>query len=423
MSWIDVMQVREAAYKILCETLLENSFASLNMRYGEYGLNESDQGLLTQIVYGTLRNFSYVRYQWQLYVEGDVPKKIAVLLDMSAYQLLCLDKIPAYACVNDAVDIAKKLNGGQFAGLVNAVLRKIADKGPQKVTAENDFAKLAIETAHPEWLLKMWSVHYGQETMEKIAWEDLKEARVALRCNTLLTSEDVLLQDSRFHKGKVEGSLYFDGNILNTGYYRENIVIVQSESSQKVVEVLNPVPGQRILDMCASPGTKSIQMAMKVKNNATIYSVDVYPQRVELIEDACRKYGITCIKTMCMDARQLLSEIPAYYFDQVLLDAPCSGLGTLKHKPEIKLNLKPGDIDDIVKLQSQLLDSAALMVKKDGYLTYSTCTLNRKENEKQIEMFVSQHPEFEVIYEKTIFPFEDGSDGFYISKLHRIVLE
>ena len=417
------MQLREVAHKILCETLLENSFASLNMRYGDYGLNDADQGLLTQIVYGTLRNYDYVRYQWQLYVEDNVAKKVAVLLDMSTYQLLFLDRIPAYAVVNEAVAIAKKLNGGQYAGLVNAVLRKIADRGPQKVTAENEFAKLAIETAHPEWLLKMWSVHYGQEVMEQIAWEDLKEARVCVRANTFVCSEDVLLQDSRFSKGKVEGSLYYDGNIFNTGYYRENAVIVQSESSQRVVEVLDPKPKQRILDMCASPGTKSIQMAMKVNNDATIYSVDVYPQRVELIEEACKKYGVTCIKTMCMDARQLLQEIPAYYFDQVLLDAPCSGLGTLKHKPEIKLNLKPSDVDEIVKLQSQLLDSAALMVKKGGWLTYSTCTLNRKENEKQIEMFLSQHPEFEVVYERTIFPFEDGSDGFYISKLHRIVLE
>ena len=417
------MEVREAAYKILCDTILNKQFASLNMRYGDYGLNESDQALLTQLVYGTLRNLDYVDYQWKLYVSNDVPKKVGVLLDMSTYQLLLLDKIPSYAVVSEAVEIAKKVSGGQFTGLVNAVLRKVADKGPQKVNIEDEQAKLAVETSHPEWLVKMWNAHYGKDITEQLLWEDLKEAKVALRANDFLTTKEELLKDPKFKEGKVEGSLYYAGNIFNTDYFKNNLVVVQSESSQKVVEILDPQQGQRILDMCASPGTKSVQMAMKTNNQSAIYAVDIYPQRVELIDEAAERYGITCIKTACLDSRQLLSEFPAYYFDQVLLDAPCSGLGTLKHKPEIKLNTEPKDIDEIVKLQSQLLDSAALMVKQGGWLTYSTCTLNKKENEKQIAAFTSQHPEFKLVYEQTIFPFEDGSDGFYISKLQRSVIE
>ena len=175
--------------------------------------------------------------------------------------------------------------------------------------------------------------------------------------------------------------------------------------------------------MCASPGTKSIQIAMSVEDDCDLYAVDIYPQRVELIEQAAERYGIKSIKTMCDDSRNLPVSLPLYYFDRVLLDAPCSGLGTLKHKPEIKMNLEPGDVDDIVRLQSQLLDAADLMVKNGGYLVYSTCTLNKKENERQISMFLSQHPQFELVYEKTIFPQDSHSDGFYIAKMHKSMLK
>ena len=142
-------------------------------------------------------------------------------------------------------------------------------------------------------------------------------------------------------------------------------------------------------------------------------------QRVELIEQALKKYGITCVRTVCEDSRTLHTKMPLYYFDKVLLDAPCSGLGTLKHKPEIKLNIKPEDIDELTRLQSQLLDSAALMVKENGILVYSTCTLNTKENDRQIRMFLRQHSEFELVSEKTVRPDSQHYDGFYISKLRK----
>lgn len=417
------MNVREIAYKTLCDVMIKKDYANLNMRNFDYGLNESDQGLLTQIVYGTLRNYRYVRYQWMLYIDKVDDRKLSVLLDMSAYQILLLDKVPSYACVNEAVEIAKKLNGGRYTTLVNAVLRKLANNGPQKVNGTDEYNKLGIETSHPDWLVRMWVAHYGMETTEKICFENLSEGRIALRVNTLLTSKEELLRDERFSEGYTEGSLYYKGNILATDYFRNNLVIIQSESSQKVVEVVDPKKKDRILDMCAAPGTKSIQMAMKTGDECDIYAVDIYEQRVELINKAVSNYNLKSIKTMCEDGRNLPVKLPLYYFDKVLLDAPCSGLGTLKHKPEIKMNITAGDLDDIVRLQSQLLDSACLMVRNNGYLIYSTCTLNKKENDRQISMFLSQHPEFELVHEDTIFPYDHHSDGFYIAKMHKNMLE
>ncbi len=417
------MNVRELAFKTLCDIMIKKDYANLNMRNFDYGLNDADQGLLTQLVYGTLRNYRYLRYQWQLYVDRFDDKRLSILLDMSAYQILLLDKVPAYACVNEAVEIAKKINGGRYTNLVNAILRKMANNGPQKVNGTDEYNKLGIETSNPDWLIRMWTAHYGKEVTEKICFENLNEGRIALRVNTLLTTEEELLKDERFSKGHTEGSLYFRGNIINTDYFRNDLVIIQSESSQKVIEVMNPERKERILDICSAPGTKAIQMAMKTGDDCDIYAVDVYPQRVELINQAIAKYGIRSIKTMCCDGRNLPVEMPLYYFNKVLLDAPCSGLGTLKHKPEIKMNIRSEDLDDIVRLQSQLLDAACLMVKNDGYLTYSTCTLNKKENERQVALFLSQHPEFELVYEETIFPFDHHSDGFYIANLHKSVVE
>ena len=417
------MNVRELAYKTLCDIIIKKEYANLNMRNFDNGLSEADQGLLTQIVYGTLRNYRYVRYQWSLYVDNVDDRKLAILMDMSTYQLLLLDKVPSYACVNEAVEIAKQFNGGRYASLENAVLRKMADRGPQKVNGTDDYNKIGIETSHPDWMVKMWNAHYGQEIAEKICFENLTEGRVALRVNTLLTTREELLKDPKFYEGECEDCLYYEGNIIRTDYFKNDLVIVQSESSQQVVRVLDPQKKDRILDMCAAPGTKSVQIAMMTEDDCDLYASDIYEQRVELIKQSAEKYNLKSIKTMCSDGRNLPVTMPLYYFDRVLLDAPCSGLGTLKHKPEIKMNLQPQDVDDIVRLQSQLLDAADLMVKNGGYLVYSTCTLNRKENEKQIEMFLSQHPQFELVYEKTIFPYESHSDGFYIAKMHKSMLK
>lgn len=416
------MNVRETAHKCLCDTMIRKQYASLAMRTLDNVSNE-DKGLITQIVYGTLRNWRYVRYQWSRYVSKKPSEEIAILLDMSVFQLFLLDRLPAYAVVDEAVEIAGKQARGAYRSLVNAVLRKLADSGPQKVEADDETAKLAIETSHPDWLIRMWQSHYGEETMKAIAWDDLQEGRTAFRANTFLTSEEELLKDPRISRGETEGALYYDGNILASDYFARDMVIIQSQSSQQVVRVLDPQKGDRILDMCAAPGTKSIQMAMATANSAEITAIDLHEHRVKLIEQAIEKYGARGITVMCCDSRRLPVLLPLHSFDKVLLDAPCSGLGTLKHKPEIKMNLTPQDIDDIVLLQGELLEAAALMVTYGGTLVYSTCTLNRKENEKQCELFLSQHPEFTLESQRTIFPYETGSDGFYIAKMRKSMIE
>ena len=417
------MKVRDIAFKCLCGIMKKEEFASLVMRYRHDGLSNNDQALLTTIVYGTLRHQMYLRYQWSLYVDNPIDQEIAILMDMSVYQLLFMQKVPHYAVVNEAVQIAHDHKEGTYSRLVNAVLRKISLSGAVKVEESDEIRKLAIETSHPEWLIRMWIAHYGWEACEKICREDLQQAKVALRVNVMKTTAEELLKDPLFVQGPVADSLYYRGNIVRTDYFRNHDVIIQAVSSQQVVNTLDPQPDDLILDVCASPGTKSFQMAMARNDQGKIIACDIYPKRVELIDKGIKKYGLSSIETKCCDGRMLAYYFTRGTFDKVLVDAPCSGLGTLKHKPEIKYNLKPEDLDDIVKLQAEILAAAGEMVKPQGILVYSTCTLNKKENERQIAAFLADHPDFTLISERTIFPFDEHSDGFYIAKLQRSMIE
>ena len=400
------MKEREVAYNLLKQIVLEGQFSNIALRS-----ERNVTPLVTQLVYGTLRNYRLVRYVWNKYATGRTANQLAVLLDMAVYELLFTAK-PAYATINEIVEIAKKIKKGAYSSLVNAILHKVSK-------ADLQVDDLAIATSHPDWLVRMWQAHYGKEVAEQICLEDLSEPRLALRVNTMKTSSEQLLKDSHFQKGQVESCLYYEGNILESEAYKNDLVIIQSESSQQVVSQLDLKEGMRVLDLCAAPGTKSLQMAMAMQDRGTVISNDLYDFRVELIRKNAERYGLKSIETVCHDGTTISEIYPQQSFDAVLLDGACSGLGTLKHKPEIKQNVKPEDIDDLLDLQKRLLHEAAKMVRKDGILLYSTCTLNRKENEKQIENFLNEHADYQLISQRTIMPMEYHSDGFYWAKLKR----
>ncbi|MBR0138174.1 MAG: 16S rRNA (cytosine(967)-C(5))-methyltransferase RsmB [Erysipelotrichaceae bacterium] len=405
------MNVRETAFICLKEIIVNKQFANIVLQK-DYGLNQKDTALLTQIVYGTLRNYRILRESWIGYVNKKPVQDICILLDSASYQLLFLDKLPVYAIINESVEIAKGINRGAYFKLVNAVLRKVSENGLIK----ND--SLAVRTSHPDWLVNLWKAHYGEEICEKICEDDQKQGRVSLRVNTLKTTEEELLKDPKFEKGEIDNCVYYADNIIRSEYFEKALVLIQNESSQLPVNVLKP--HGNVLDMCAAPGSKTVQMAMEMNNTGHIVSVDLYPHRVKLIEHNLQKYGITNTKTLAYDATKLAEKYPEESFDCILLDAPCSGLGVLKHKPDIKLNITPESIDEITALQKQLLETAAVLLKKGGEIVYSTCTLDKKENERQISAFLSLHPEFELLQQRTVFPYELDSDGFFYANMRKV---
>lgn len=398
------MSEREVAFNCLCKITIDKQFSNIVLKNCQ-----DNSPLVTQLVYGTLRNYRLVRTVWSKYTKKLPPTKICQLLDMATYEILILDK-PKYATVNEIVNIAKKIKTANYVGFVNAVLRKISKNDI------NDFP-LAIRTSHPDWLVDLWNAHYGDDICEKICFDNLKDGKVALKVNSLLTNEEQLLKDDRFYCGFVEGCLYFRGNIIETDYFKNNQVIIQSESSQLAVKEIKVKENQEILDLCAAPGSKTIQLAMELNNTGLVVSNDIYDFRVELIKQNVKRYELNNVVTSCYDGTKINEKYQENSFDVVLLDAPCSGLGTLKHKPEIKITTTPEDLDDLVNLQKKLLQAAGLMVKENGVLLYSTCTLNKKENEKQVQEFLKENINYTLESEKTIFPFDYDSDGFYIAKL------
>lgn len=195
--------------------------------------------------------------------------------------------------------------------------------------------------------------------------------------------------------------------------------MIQSQSSQIAVDTLNVRKNSYVLDLCSAPGSKTVQMAMMMDNTGKIVSNELYDFRSELVRQNLNKYQIKNVELTTVDGVYIDNYYQRNSFDYVLLDAPCSGLGTLRHKPEIKITIKPQDIDEIVMLQKKLLISAANMLKPNGYLVYSTCTLNKKENERQIQSFLAERPDYSLVSQRTIFPFEFDSDGFFVAKLWR----
>ena len=411
------MNIRQEAYFILRDIHLNENYANLSMRGQLQSFDVRDRSLISQLVYGSLQNYRYVRALWSQFVEGELEEEIGILLDMTTYQLLFLDRLPAYAIINDAVEISKRIQHGKYQKLVNAVSRKVQEQSLDfTVTDEKD---LALKTSHPDWLVQLWIAHYGYEFTKDFCFFNNTVRKSAVRVNTLKTTREELLKDSDFQAGKLaSNSLYYEGNILESKYYQKQAIIIQDEASQYIGEIVGSEKGERILDACSAPGTKAIQLAITMENTGEVIALEPYEHRLQLIKNSIELYDIKNMQTLQMDAR-FVTDSNLGEFDRVLVDAPCSGLGTLRHKPDIKLRIQPEDIDSLVVLQAEILKAAASVVKENGILVYATCTVNKKENEKQIERFLKEHASFELIEERQIDPLQYETDGFYYAKMRR----
>ncbi|NLH63704.1 MAG: 16S rRNA (cytosine(967)-C(5))-methyltransferase RsmB [Erysipelotrichaceae bacterium] len=405
------MKPRQYILEVLMRVFQEDAYASLLMR--ENKMDRKDMPFISEVVYGTIRNYDMLEYQWRSYASGHVKKKIALLLDMSIYQLQYLDGTPSYAVISEAVEMTGKYE----KKFVNAVLRNVEKRG-QVFPHGNDLKSLSIETSHPLWLLQMWQSHYGTEITKKLCQEDQERPYAFGRINTLKIKKEDLEKGDRI-KFLNDISFIYEGILSRTSMFTEGKVVIQDINSAETVRHLDVHPGMDVLDACAAPGTKSQEIAMFMENKGRLVACDLYEKRTHLIEELMARTGVSICTAMVNDAK---IERPEWQgsFDRVLVDAPCSGLGDLRHKPEIRLHLKPEDLDEIIDVQKGILDTAASYARKNGILIYSTCTLNKKENEEQIRHFLEIHQEFSLEEEKTIFPFENGGDGFFMAKLRKM---
>ena len=410
------------AYRILNQYFEDESFLNiaLNEELKKSELKREDKDLCTTIVYGTIQNLLAIQYQLQPYIKGKrVKKKIKTLLYLSLYQLMYLDKIPEYAVINEAVNIAKK-QGYQTSKFVNAVLRNFVRNERRSLEGLDELERISIETSHPLWMVKMFNKQYGLEKAKKICLEDNTPPTRSGRVNTFKASKEELLKEGCFKEGTLskDALLYNKGNLALTSYFKEGKVTIQDESSQLVARLLDPQKTDYVLDMCSAPGSKTTHLSALMENQGKIEAYDLYEHKVKLVEYNLRRLGVKNVHIQAGDSTKLKEVYPEKTFDRILLDAPCSGFGVLKRKPEIKYH-DSSIMDGLVSLQALLLENAYYLLKNDGTMVYSTCTINKKENELMIQKFIEKHPDMEVIKQRTILNYEYHTDGFFMCKMKK----
>jgi 16S rRNA (cytosine967-C5)-methyltransferase len=436
---------RNLAVKILNRVERTDSYLDkvLDVELKQSEIGDLDKGLLTEIVHGVLRWQS--RLDWVLngFSHGNFSKaeiNVKNAMRVSLYQIMFLDKIPHSAAVNEAVEFVKRIRGDRPAGLVNAVLRNIIRniEGIRYPAAEDEPVQyLAVYYSHPQWMVRRWLARFGADETKKLLMSGNERPGLALRINKMRVEPGVFLRQLDQLEIPYAGSSHLDhfvkvkslSRIGQMDLFRKGMFTIQDESAALPCQLLDVRPGLRVIDLCAAPGGKTTNIAERMQNQGEIIAIDKYEAKLGLIKGSCERLGITNVTLVAADAATYAAE-PA---DRVLLDAPCSGLGVLCKKPDIKWKRDVTDIDQLVKTQRELLDHAAGLVKPDGVLVYSTCTMEPEENLERVTEFLSRHPEFRLDDARTYvphdlvsadgcvetFPHRHGMDGSFAARLVR----
>ncbi len=355
----------------------------------------------------------------------DLPVRIG--LRLGVYQLRFLNRIPASAAVNESVNLVRSAKLSSAAAFVNAVLRRAIREGDYDPSQEieDPLEKLAIQTSHPVWLIERWINSFGVEEAEAFARANNEVPPTAFRVVHTRSDVDEVLSKLTSGGASISPSSIASGAFRISGataVLRElsasGHIYLQDEASQLVAQLLDVRPGERVLDLCAAPGGKTTLSADHSGDNALIVAADRYAARLATITATAALHQLHSIKPVLLDASQQLPFPPAS-FDRILVDAPCSGTGTLRRNPEIRWRLSNDDIINFAAAQKQFLANAADILKPGGRLIYSTCSIEPDENERVIESFLSTHPSFDLLDSTRTWPHREGSDGFFIATFER----
>lgn len=440
--------VREIALDILTAVQKNKAYSNLSLNHAikESELSAKDIGLLTELVYGTIQRDMTLDYYVSPFIKN--PKKIQPwvlsLLKMTVFQMQFLDRVPERAAVHEAVEIAKKRGHRGVASLVNGVLRTIGREGvPQTSEIKDPLERISISTSHPLWLVKLWASQFGIEKTEQMCMENLNAPVQTARVNLLKTSRDEVLELLADEGYMVEPSTLNEdgirclrGNIALSNAYKNGLISIQDESSMLVAHAVSPSDEDMVLDSCAAPGGKTTHMGERMANHGRIIALDLHAHKTKLIEEQAMRLGLSNIETRQMDARKIRECFEPQTFDKILVDAPCSGLGVLKRKPDAKYTKTEADLHSLSAIQLNILEKVSSLVKTGGTITYSTCTVGKEENEAIIDAFLEQNKDFErdlSLVDRLpeavkpyvngnsvqILPQYFGSDGFFIASIRR----
>jgi len=436
---------RKTAVEILSQVLKKKAYSNiaLGKSLDRSSLDPKDKALVTEIVYGTLKYKHTIDTVLSHFLKNGLRKideDVLNILRISVYQIRYLDKIPQFAVVNEAVELAKKKSSG--AGrLVNGILRNyLRNPDASFYDESNPIEKLCFEYSFPEWLVRMFILQYSPAEAENILRGLNMRPAVTVRVNTLKTTyEDAMEALKGYGYDVTEGQVCPEAIIINKGrniednpLFSEGLISVQDESAMLVAPAMDLHENMKVLDLCSAPGGKTCHMAEIMNNTGRIQAFDLHENKLKLIEENTGRLGITNVVCSKLDASKYTEKLTAAG-DRVLIDVPCSGIGIIRKKPEIKWTKDIEGTTSLIDIQRKIMANASKYTKAGGKLIYSTCTLNKDENEENIKWFLKKNPQYSVeplffgkfdnvIYHKegyvTILP-NENMDGFFIAKMKK----
>ena len=436
------MNSREVALNIINRVLIEGAYSNLVLsnELNESDLNEKDRALVTELVYGTIRRKKTLDMIISNYIKDIslMDERVLNILRMAIYQMHFLDKVPEFAACNEAVELAKQISV-QDSKLVNGILRSYT-KNPDDMDVKDKIDRLVYQYSYEPWFIRMIYKQYGEENGRKILSGLNATPKVTVRVNASKGEYDEIFERLEEMGYDVEDgyacpeAIIIKGgsSIENNDLFREGLITVQDESAMLVSPLLDLNSGDIALDLCAAPGGKTTHMAELLENEGKVYSFDLHENKLSLINENLERLGLNNVEVEAMDATKLNSKYVACA-DKVLIDVPCSGLGIIRKKPEIKWNKSRKSLKDLVPTQRAIMENAWAYLKNGGTMIYSTCTLNVEENQDNVEWFLNKYKDAKVekiflgnmdnfIYNNdgslTILP-NEYMDGFYIAKISK----
>ncbi|EMG35179.1 16S rRNA (cytosine(967)-C(5))-methyltransferase RsmB [Streptococcus oralis] len=432
-----VETARSLALAVLEDVLVNQAYSNiaLNKHLKGSQLSVADKGLVTEIVYGTVARKLTLEWYLSHFIEDrdKLDNWLYILLLLSAYQLRYLDKIPNHAVVNEAVELAKARKKGSEK-LVNAVLRRILREGwPDIDSIKRKNKRDSIAYSLPVWLVSKLKEEYGEERAQAIFKSLLMRNKASIRVADLSRKEEIkAVLEATDSPLAATGLVKEQGHFAGHDLFSEGAITIQDESSQLVATTLDLQGEEQVLDACAAPGGKTVHIASYL-TTGQVTALDLYGHKLNLIQENAQRLGVVDrVQTQKLDARKVHEFFGRDSFDKILVDAPCSGIGLLRRKPDIKYNKETADFTSLQEIQLEILGSVCQTLRKGGIITYSTCTIVSEENFQVVEAFLESHPEFEQVKLEheckdilkdgciLITPELYGSDGFFISQFRKI---
>ncbi len=431
---------RQQAFEILLKIEKDKAFSNLALDSAvkEYSCDSTDRAFISRLVYGVVERKITLDYVFSSYLKQNANKlkpEVLTVLRLGTYQLLFTDKIPASAAVNESVKLANN-NCRYASGMINAVLRKVSQNGFSFDELSDEPEKLSVRFSVPVELINFFIYHYGVENAKSFFTKTLEEKVITIKVNTCRITVENLIDELEkenvtVKKTWLENALRIESPlpVYELESYKKGYFHVEDISSQLCVKSLSPQKNERVLDVCAAPGGKTFAIAENMENCGEVVSCDIYSQRVKLIENGAKRLGLDIVNAVSNDATVFNDDLGE--FDRVLCDVPCSGLGIIGKKPEIKYK-KLDDIKTLLPIQKQILTISSKYVKHGGTLVYSTCSVNPNENRKICNDFLENNPEFSTVKVEpdvkravdegdylTLLPHINDCDGFFVAKFIR----